>query len=193
MTASSELIRTVALREFAERGVAATSLRSVAQLAGVSLGLVQHHFGTKARLRSAVDAYVLETVREAIDSVPLPDPPADVLEEIGHRVTALLGTHPEVLRYVGRAVIDGDQIAVAVLDQLIALADAQWDKFAQRGLLRPDADRTWAGLHSVILIVGTVLLRPAIDRHLPEPLLSVRQLARWDQAMADLLRTGLFR
>ena len=62
-----------------------------------------------------------------------------------------------------------------------------------RATLRPDADRTWAGLHSVILIDGTVLLRPAIDRHLPEPLLSVRQLARWDQAMADLLRTGLFR
>ena len=41
---------------------AATSLRAVAAAAGVSLGLVQHHFATKAGLIKAVDDYVLAVV-----------------------------------------------------------------------------------------------------------------------------------
>lgn len=135
-----ERIRAAALRGFAERGIAATSLRTVAQMAGVSLGLVQHYFGTKARLRAAVDEYVLVVVHSAIEADTLPSPPADAFLEFGHRVTALLGSHSEVLRYVGRAVIDGDQVAFAVFDQLVALTDSLWADFAERGLLRPDLD-----------------------------------------------------
>jgi AcrR family transcriptional regulator len=188
-----ERIRSAALRGFAEQGIAATSLRAVARRAGVSLGLVQHYFGTKARLRAAVDAHVLDVVHSAIEAATLPGPPADPFLEFGHRVTALLGSHPAVLRYVGRAVIDGDQLAFAVFDQLVALADSLWADFAERGLLRPDVDRTWTTLHSLVLLIGTVLLREPIERHLPEPLMSPRQLRRWDDAMAALLRTGYFR
>lgn len=187
-----ERIRAAALLGFAERGIAATSLRAIATTAGVSLGLVQHHFGTKNRLRAAVDAHVLDVVHTAVESEPLPAPPADPLPELGHRITSLLGSHPEVLRYLGRAVIDGDQIALTVLDELIALADAQWDELSSRGLLRPDTDLTWAALHSVILIIGTVLLRAPIEHRLSRPLTSADQLRRWDDAMTALLRTGLF-
>ena len=45
-----ERIRQAALKSFATKGAAGTSLRSVAADAGVSLGLVQHHFETKAGL-----------------------------------------------------------------------------------------------------------------------------------------------
>jgi AcrR family transcriptional regulator len=56
---SEERIRDAALKSLATHGVAATSLRMVAEAAGVSLGLVQHYFGTKAALVAAVDQYVL--------------------------------------------------------------------------------------------------------------------------------------
>lgn len=188
-----ERIRAAALRGFADQGIVGTSVRAVAERAGVSLGLVQHYFPTKARLRAAVDEYVLHVVRAAIDADSLPRPPADPFREFGHRVTSLLGTHPEVLRYVGRAVIDRDKIAFTVLDQLIALTDSVWADLAERGLLRPDIDRTWATLHSLVLVIGTVMMREPLESHLPEPLLTPDQLRRWDVAMADLLRTGLFR
>lgn len=48
-------------------------------------------------------------------------------------------------------------------------------------------------LHSLVLVVGTVLLRAPIEQHLPEPLTSPGQLSRWDDAMATLLRSGVFR
>lgn len=41
---------------FSERGFRGTSVRAVAERAGVSVGCVQHHFGTKAELEQAVMA-----------------------------------------------------------------------------------------------------------------------------------------
>src|SRR5437899_7555139 len=59
-------IRNAALRHFAARGVAATSIRDVARAARVSPGLVQHHFHSKARLRRAVDEFVIRRALEAV-------------------------------------------------------------------------------------------------------------------------------
>lgn len=52
------VIRDQALRLFAEHGPEAVSLRRVAAEAGVSPGLVAHHFGSRAGLRQAVDDHV---------------------------------------------------------------------------------------------------------------------------------------
>lgn len=186
-------IRAAAVSLFATDGVAGTSLRAVAEHAGVSIGLVQHHFGTKDRLQEAVDDYVLATVFDAIESQPLPWPPADPLTELGHRVTAILRHDPAVVRYVGRALVDGDPVAFTVFDRLVDIATAQWDQLAVRGLLRTDADRQWAILHSLVVIIGTALLQAPIERHLSAPLLTEDQLRRWDTATAELLRRGLLR
>jgi AcrR family transcriptional regulator len=45
---SVERIRNAALKSFATYGTSTTSLRTVAAAAGVSVGLVQHHFANKA-------------------------------------------------------------------------------------------------------------------------------------------------
>lgn len=58
--ARSSEIRDVAMKCFAERGIASTSLRTIAAQAGVSLGLIQHYFVTKSQLIEAIDHYVLE-------------------------------------------------------------------------------------------------------------------------------------
>ena len=60
------------MKSFATHGFANTSLRAVASTAGVSLGLVQHHFATKAGLIKAVDDYVLAVVLTRITQ-PVPD------------------------------------------------------------------------------------------------------------------------
>lgn len=190
---ASSRIRAAAVALFATNGVAGTSLRAVAEHAGVSIGLVQHHFGTKDRLRTAVDDYVLATVADAIASQPLPWPPDDPLTELGHRVTSILRHDPAVVRYVGRALVDGEPVAFTVFDRLVDVTTAQWDQLAARGLLRGDVDRLWAILHSLIVVIGTTLLQAPIERHLPAPLLTEDQLRRWDRATAELLRRGLLR
>src|SRR6266545_3920627 len=53
-------IRDAALRLFAERGVDGATIRDIAKAAGVSAGLVRHHFGSKEALRDACDSYALD-------------------------------------------------------------------------------------------------------------------------------------
>jgi TetR/AcrR family transcriptional regulator, regulator of cefoperazone and chloramphenicol sensitivity len=50
-------LRETALALFADHGITATSLRSIAAVAGVSPGLVIHHFGSKDGLRRATPSW----------------------------------------------------------------------------------------------------------------------------------------
>ncbi|MSV80494.1 MAG: TetR family transcriptional regulator [Actinobacteria bacterium] len=47
------------------RGYDGTSVRAIAERAGVTAGLVVHHYGSKQGLRAPFDQYVLEIVRTA--------------------------------------------------------------------------------------------------------------------------------
>ena len=189
---SVERIRTAALQRFATDGIAATSFRAIAESAGVSIGLVQHHFGTKAALVAAVDEYVLHVIVGAIAASPLPSPPADSLAELGHRITSIMSDHPDVVDYVGRAFVERGQIANTIFDGLMAISTAQWGQFAEHGMLQDGVDRTWAPIHPLVLVLGTVILRAQIERHLTEPLSAPAQLRRWDDSATHLIRRGLF-
>lgn len=60
---AKQAICAAAMRCFSEHGTEVTSLRMVAETAGVSVGLVQHYFGTKAALIKAVDAQLIDILR----------------------------------------------------------------------------------------------------------------------------------
>ncbi|MQA85045.1 MAG: TetR family transcriptional regulator [Streptosporangiales bacterium] len=60
-------IRDAALRQFAAHGFKGATVRGIAQQAGVSPGLVQHHFPSKQALRDECDAYVFAVLRDVKD------------------------------------------------------------------------------------------------------------------------------
>jgi AcrR family transcriptional regulator len=187
-------IRNAALALYAGKGSAGTSVRDVAQAAGVSAGLVQHYFPTKADLRAAVNRYVVHLATSAfadVDSTATATA-AESAEELGRRITAFIRSEPDALTYVARGVIDGDDDALALFDAFVALATGQIDRLHQEGLLADDVDLAWAPLHVVILNLATLLMRTAIERHLPEPLLAPTGLERWRVANTSLFREGLY-
>lgn len=191
-SSSTERIRVAALKSFATYGVSATSLRTVAAAAGVSVGLVQHHFATKAGLVKAVDDHALGVVIAAIAG-PIPEPPADSLDEMGDRVTRMLAEHPDVVDYVGRALLDGSPLGTTTFDTLMGLGIARWKQRDERGETRPDVDLTWAAINSLVLALGTMILRTHVERHLPGALTAPNHLERWQASVSTLLREGLFR
>jgi AcrR family transcriptional regulator len=140
----------------------ATTLRGVAAAAGVSLGLVQHHFATKAGLIKAVDDYALSVVLTPMVEPVAADAP-DSLAEVGNRVHRMFIDHPEVATYVGRALVDGSDLGVQIFDRLIEAGTARWELRAQRGETRPDVDLTWAVINSLVLALGAMSLRSHID------------------------------
>lgn len=189
---SVDRIRTAAMKTFAMHGTSATTLRSVASTAGVSVGLVQHHFVNKAGLIKAVDDYVLEVVISII-AQPMSGPPADSLNEMGSRVNKLVAEHIDVVDYLGRALVDGSPLGAILFDTLVGSGTARWHQRGERGETRPDIDLTWAVINSLVLALGTLILRAHVERHLPEPLTTPTQLRRWNASVDELLREGLFR
>src|SRR5207302_5731036 len=80
-------IRAAALRRFAAAGVAATSIRDVAKAAGVSAGLVQHHYRSKNGLRRAVDAHVIERATAAFAAAAAGDGANEIALRVGRRIS----------------------------------------------------------------------------------------------------------
>jgi AcrR family transcriptional regulator len=186
-------IRNAALEGFAKDGVPATSIRDVAKRAGVSPGLVQHYFPSKTALVEAVNAHVLALATDAFGDLSKSDSSIDAVQELGDRINAFVTDHPTTLLYVARSTADRDNAALGIFDAFVSIAHAQWQRLAARDLLRPDIDLTWAALHTVVMVLGTVLLGDAVDRHLPEPFFTPAQLDRWNAASSALFREGTYR
>jgi TetR/AcrR family transcriptional regulator, regulator of cefoperazone and chloramphenicol sensitivity len=191
VTASAR-IRNAALAGFANDGVSATTIRSVARAAGVSAGLVQHHFPTKQALRHAVDSYVLSLAANAFGDLLDPARPPDP-DELGDRIAAFVRDHPTALRYVARSVAEGDEPALEIFDAFVGMALAQTHRLADEGLLHPRSDVRWLALHTVVLNLGTVLFEAAVSRHLPGSFLSPEQLERWKASTRSLFGRGVYR
>jgi AcrR family transcriptional regulator len=181
-------IRNAALEGFATKGVEATSIRDVAAAAGVSPGLVQHHFGTKARLRQAVNDYVIEvaadTFRGLVDRT-------DGWPAMGDRVTAWVRDNALALRYLARGLTEGDPEASRIFDALVELVRQHGVAALDReGTLDPDVDREWAAMHVIVFNLACVLLEPAISRQLAEPFFTPEALKRWNRATTELYLRG---
>jgi AcrR family transcriptional regulator len=56
-------IRDAAMLHFGEHGFERATIRGIAETAGVSSGLVRHHFGSKQALREACDDHLMKVVR----------------------------------------------------------------------------------------------------------------------------------
>lgn len=189
---SAERIRDAALKSFATVGASATSLRTVAADAGVSLGLVQHHFETKAGLVKAVDDYVLSVVTDVV-AQPVSVPPRDSVADMGSRITTLLSEHPDVVDYFGRALVDGSPLGITIFDTLSTYGTARWNQRKDNGEVRADVDLAWATINSLVLALGTVILRGHVERQLPSAFATPDDLKRWQDSVTMLLREGLFR
>ncbi|SFB49772.1 transcriptional regulator, TetR family [Amycolatopsis marina] len=174
-------IRDAALAQFAEHGTKGATMRGIADAAGVSLGLVQHHFGTKDALRDACDEAVIEVFRRRLtDSAT-----TNSLGEPGF-LTDLFETSGLLLRYLARAMIDGSPAAANVFDELAGgtadfLSHTWPDRFPPGSARARDAASVMAAMHS-----GTVLLHEQLARHFGDDPLDREHATRIGMAMFDV-------
>jgi len=123
----------MAIECFAEGGFDA-SFRTIAARAGVSPGLITHHFGSKAVLRAECDAEVLRQYH-ALKTESLDDPSGYLLEHL---------TGPDVastiLVYMLRAIHAGGRPAQSFLESLVEHARVIMAESVASGLARPSRD-----------------------------------------------------
>jgi AcrR family transcriptional regulator len=178
------------MRGFADNGVRATSIRDVARAANVSAGLVQHHFPTKEELRQAVDGHVLGVLLQAFADVP--EAGADFFREMGDQITEFVAEQPVMLRYVSRAIIEGEEASLRIFDAFVAMAESHAERLLTEGFLRKDADMVWAPLHLVMFNISCVLFEGALDRRLPAPFHTPEMLERWNRATTEMFMNGYY-
>src|SRR5450756_768558 len=107
-------IREAAIRLFAEHGVEETAILDIAREAGVSGGLIRHHFGSKDGLRVACDTYVFnELVRFKVEALEQRKADPEFLVTFNARQVLLR-------RYFGRAMIDGSSAAGSRFDDTVS-------------------------------------------------------------------------
>jgi AcrR family transcriptional regulator len=184
-------IRDSALALFATDGVAGTPIRAIARDAGVSPGLVIHHFGSKDNLVAAVDQAVVKRITDALGEVPIEGSGAELVRRRTDQVAALLKSQPEVCDYIARALLEGSDASADLFARMFASARRD-EALLEAGAIRPDADPFWRTMHQLVLVVGPLMLRPLIERELGGSLLADDRLDRWLDATVDLLQHGLY-
>lgn len=111
-------IRDAALGLFAERGMEAT-IRDIARAAGVSGGLVRHHFGSKDGLRAACDSFALDQIMRIKEQA--------IIDGQVSSVGFMSAAHPTILltlRYFARSLVDGTPAAASMFDEMVELTKA---------------------------------------------------------------------
>jgi AcrR family transcriptional regulator len=174
-------IRDAAIRRFAAEGVAATSVRAIAEEAGVSAPLVIHHFGSKDGLRVACDEHVAALVRDrktpAMAAGTGLDPIAALREQ---------GSGPPVLLYLARTLLDGSPHVADLVDEMVADAVAYMEAGVAAGALRPTADPHGRAAVLTLWSLGALVLHEHASR-----LLGAELTASDPQRLMPYLAPGL--
>ena len=174
-------IREAAIRLFAEHGVEETAILDIAKEAGVSGGLIRHHFGSKEGLRVACDTYVYsELVRFKLEALEKRKADPEFLVTFDARQVLLR-------RYFGRAMIDGSPAAASRFDDIVDEYE-QWF-IDQSGLDLADARACAAVMTG--MTIGVLTMQDHIARALAEDPLSPRLQERISLAYGDIYSPAL--
>jgi AcrR family transcriptional regulator len=152
-------IRDAAVLTFGTAGFDA-SVRAVAAEAGVSPGLVMHHFGSKEGLRTACDEHVLRVIREAETDAFTRSGPGALLAQL-----AELDSFAPLVGYLVQALLAGGDLAATLLTRLTEDAEDYLAEAVAAGRMRPSRDPAARAAYLVDVGIGAVLA--FVRRHPP--------------------------
>jgi TetR/AcrR family transcriptional regulator, regulator of cefoperazone and chloramphenicol sensitivity len=174
-------IRNAALRYFADCGFDRATIRDIARAAGVSPGLVRHHFGSKEELRKACDAYAIDAlhayVQRAMTDKGLNDP--KLIAEARDPLNPYQ-------QYLARALIDGSEAAAQIFDEMVAMTEQILRQIDKQRPDPPAADLRTRAAVTLAMALGIPAFRAHISRSIGTDILSPEGDRRVILAMLDI-------
>jgi len=175
-----------AAKLFGRDGFEGTSLRTIADEANVSWGLVRFYFGSKEGLREAVEEWVMRGYLDlalAAAQIASNDELADVIEQ---RTRDL----PDMARYLRRAIVEGRPMGLDFIRRLME-ADSVYVRLSSEF-----PAETWLvdPMRTVAARLGYLLLAPQFEALLNRNPFSQEELKRRNlqtNRMLELVRLGL--
>lgn len=190
------VIRDRALALFAERGPDAVSVREIAAAAGVSPGLVVHHYGSKQGLREAVDAHVAG-VFDAMFARVAEDPGQLAGERravagFAELMSAFLPPDSPIPAYLRRLLLSGEVAGRELFRRWFALGSVMCEQLTTAGILRPSADPPVRTAFLLINDLALVLLRDHLAGVLGVDPLTPDGIRRWAGEAVAAYTHGVF-
>jgi len=191
-------IRNAALRLFADRGADAVTVREIATQAGVSPGLVLHHFGSKDGLRAEVDAFAAQAFDAIVEAMP-----ADELVELlagasasGSLAEAFARGFPHgspLPAYLGRLLLTHDPAGTALFGRWYATTRRLLDVMVEAGVARPSEDPAIRAAFFLVNDLALILLRTQIAAAIGADPLTPEGIERWAREVSVIYAEGAFR
>ena len=181
-----ERILTTAIDLFGRHGVKATSVRAIAEQAGVSPPLVIHHYGSKEKLREACDDRVLAFIRESKAETMragLGGPPIQVDTRVAQARPAW--------RYLARTLSEGSPRLDEFVDDLVVDAVGYTAQGVETGLVLPSANPRARVVILTLWSLGALVLHEHMQRLLGEDLIGEGSTDLYTQTMLELFSEGL--
>lgn len=180
-------IRLAALELFGQQGFDRTTIRQIASRAGVSPGLVIHHFGSKKQLKEACDAHVLEFFSDERVFLEISGPmPSLAGFMAGH---ADIGP---VLAYLVRILVGGGDLAQEIFDRFCDLSAVTIDQAEEKGLITMPEDRRAAIALTFAWSAGLMILGDLFAHHLGgEHLTDPDVIARYATVSVEMMTRGV--
>lgn len=152
-------IRDAAIARFPVDGFSRTTVRGIAGDAGVSPGLVVHHFGSKEGLRQACDEYVIDTMTAA---------KSESMRQGTYRqagpVAAAYQMMEPLLRYLAWTLSSGGDAASRIFDDLLDEVTAQLEEGQTLGIVQPLDDTRRQAAVLVTMQLGGLILHEHYSR-----------------------------
>lgn len=133
-TTTAGRIRTSAITRFGRDGFG-VGLRTIAADAGVTAGLVVHHFGSKDGLRRACDDLALTFLRTEKESAVIDGDARTLIARM-----ADVEQFAPIVRYLLRSFQAGGELATTLVEHMIADAEVYLAAGETAGVIRPSRD-----------------------------------------------------
>ncbi|TMR90406.1 TetR/AcrR family transcriptional regulator [Nonomuraea basaltis] len=155
-------IRDAALRHFGEHGFEKATTRGIAETAGVSPGLLRHHFGSKQALREACDAHLVKLISR-INEQASADTAAGGVSGVNYVAASLAALGP-YQRYLARALTEG--WAEPVFDAMVQMSEQWLAGLDERRSDPPFADRKARATVGTAMAMAVGILHKHVSRGL---------------------------
>jgi len=190
-------IRNAALRLFAERGHDAVTVREIATAAGVSPGLVVHHFGSKDGLRAAVDAHASESFDAVFAELGSQDLAAmladgEATTSIAEAFTRAFPRGSPLPAYLRRLLLTNDPAGAALFGRWYAATRRLLDAMVELGAAAPSDDPSVRAAFLLVNDLALILLRNQIATAIGDDPLTPAGLARWAREATTVYLKGAF-
>lgn len=184
-------IRDAAIELFGRDGYSHTSIRAIAQHAGVSAALIIHHFSSKEGLRQECDQHIVAEIFGRSTDLSA-DKPSDALSETMQRWLADIDTYRVAFDYLVRMLTDGSELGNLLFDNLVDRTEKMISEDVISGRINASSDPRM----TAVLVATQSLVPLLLERHIGRALgaegLSEQVIRRMTIPTLELYTHGLY-